>query len=80
MKDYIFALQKDGFYQITNAPDIDELKKYYAEKYWQEVTGFKSELSETEKSYIENTMTLKAYFNQPATDASWNSNSVINGR
>jgi 2-polyprenyl-3-methyl-5-hydroxy-6-metoxy-1,4-benzoquinol methylase len=61
MKDYIFALQKDGFYQITNAPDIDELKKYYAEKYWQEVTGFKSELSETEKSYIENTVTLKGY-------------------
>jgi 2-polyprenyl-3-methyl-5-hydroxy-6-metoxy-1,4-benzoquinol methylase len=61
MKKYDVALTNEGFYQITNSPDIDELKKYYAEKYWQEVTGFNSELSETEYSYIENTVALKRF-------------------
>ena len=61
MKKYDVALTNEGIYQITNSPDIDELKKYYAEKYWQEVTGFNSELSETEYSYIENTVALKGF-------------------
>jgi SAM-dependent methyltransferase len=61
MKKYDVALTNEGFYQITNSPDIDELKKYYAEKYWQEVTGFNSELSETEYCYIENTVALKGF-------------------
>lgn len=61
MKNYDVALSNEGFYQITNSPSIDEFKKYYAEKYWQEVTGFNSDLSETEKSYIENSVALKGF-------------------
>jgi SAM-dependent methyltransferase len=61
MSNYRIELEKEGYFRVANPPSNDELKKYYQDKYWQEVTGFDAELNSIERSYIKNTVALKSF-------------------
>ena len=61
MKNYELVLAEEGYYTVSNSPTVEELKQYYQDKYWQEVTGFNVNLSVVEQTYISNTVKLKGY-------------------
>jgi len=49
-----FNKNKFGFYEIVNKPTVEELKDYYANKYYQEIasTSYQKDYSEDERSYF----------------------------
>lgn len=49
-----------GFYEIINKPTLEELKNYYAEKYYQEAHGsYEKSYSEDEILYFKNKLSQK---------------------
>ena len=61
MKNYEFIMALEGYYTISNPPSVEDLKQYYQNKYWQEVTGLGVNMTEIERAYIANTVKLKGY-------------------
>ena len=61
MDKYKLELSDEGYYTVSNPPDIKILKQYYEKKYWQEVTGHNAALDSVEVAYIENSVSLKGF-------------------
>ncbi|MBO3698387.1 bifunctional 2-polyprenyl-6-hydroxyphenol methylase/3-demethylubiquinol 3-O-methyltransferase UbiG [Roseivirga sp. E12] len=63
MKDIyeLVELNSYGFYQIKNIPNKQELKEYYADKYYQNEVQYQHQYLEEEKQYIYNKISQKAH-------------------
>lgn len=61
MEKYKLELSEEGYYTVSNPPEIAMLKEYYEKKYWQEVTGHYAELDPVESAYISNSVSLKGF-------------------
>jgi len=61
MKLNELVLNYQGYYTVKNPPSVAELKQYYQNKYWQEITGINAEMTDVERNYIANTVKLKGY-------------------